>query len=73
MQYRWSFRQIHARRWELVLVDLRDYEHIIAAPGYESSNPGDIISAMLYLNSGFRGTLPDRSVKLLDMIRRDSL
>lgn len=67
---RWTFRRSGAQRWELVLADLHDYRKVIYTPGYESSNPGDIIAAMLYLNCGYRGTLPERSMQLLDSIQR---
>lgn len=77
MRCTWTFQHISATRWALALADIdkplypgeKRGSSFVYSPGYESSNPRDIIYACLYLNSGFSGMLSDRSRHLLDQIR----
>lgn len=65
----WSFEKVGSNRYRLIIAD----EELRAcwAPGYESNNPRDIIEAMMYLNTGYRGKLiTDRHIDLLTRIKR---
>lgn len=72
MRYIWSFRKASATRWALILTEDSMEAREVRAPGYESSRASDIIRAMMYLNSGFAGNLPEHTLQLLDSIREDT-
>ena len=42
------------------------------SPGYESHNLHDILSAVWYLESNFKGDLDDRKIQILDEIKRQA-
>ena len=64
----WSFETASPNRYRLVLTNTN---RACWAPGYESTNPRDIIEAMMYLNTGYRGKLlTDRHIDLLTKIKR---
>lgn len=73
MRYRWSFRRVSAQRWALVLCSEDELERAVRAPGFESAKSGDIIKACIYLNYGWIGYLPERTVQLLDAIREETV
>ena len=65
----WSFETASPNRYRLVIAD--EERRACWAPGYESNNPRDIIEAMMYLNTGYRGKLlTDRHIDLLTRIKR---
>jgi hypothetical protein len=68
-----SFRSLRTapKKWCVALCNRYNFREVVWLPGYESSNLGDILKANWYLNSGFRGDLPDNMVSLLDGIRAD--
>lgn len=69
MRTYWSFETVSPNRYGLVLSD--DEARARWAPGYESTNPRDVIEAMMYLNTGYRGKLiTDRHIDLLTRIKR---
>ncbi len=64
----WSFETVSPNRYRLVLSD--EEARARWAPGYESTNPRDVIEAMMYLNTGYRGKLlQDRHIDLLEKIK----
>lgn len=63
----WSFETVSPNRYRLVL---NGKARARWAPGYESTNPRDVIEAMMYLNTGYRGKLlQDRHIDLLEKIK----
>jgi hypothetical protein len=74
MKYIWRFRSLGVTRYELVLLEDGCFygERACWAPGYVSSNIRDILEASWYLNTGFRGHLTDRTMRLLDSFAEQS-
>jgi hypothetical protein len=74
MDYMWRFRCCGVTRYELVLMEegCLYTSRACWAPGYVSSNIRDILEATWYLNTGFRGHLTERTMKLLDSFAEQS-
>lgn len=69
----WSFRRVHATRYILVLEEhgCIGQTNILYMPGYESTEIRDILEAIWYLKSGFKGHLPAHRLQLLDRIKME--
>lgn len=73
----WTFQRV-GTRWALVLAENKPLTgegplvSVLWQPGYESTRLHDILAACWYLESGFVGDLPDRTVRLLDQLQREA-
>lgn len=67
----WRFQHAGAR-YALALAFDKVDGPAVWEPGYESHNLGDILRAMWYLENNFVGDLPERTLRVLDKIKRQA-
>ena len=67
----WRFQRAGSR-YALALAEDKLYGRAAWAPGYESHKLLDILSAIWYLESGFKGDLPEHTLRVLDRIKESA-
>lgn len=69
----WSFRRVHATRYILVLEEhgCVGQTNILYMSGYESTKIRDILEAIWYLKSGFKGHLNEKHIRILEQIKKE--
>lgn len=67
----WSLQHTGAR-YALALTREKLDARVVWAPGYESHDIGDIVKAIWYLENNFKSDLPERKLRMLDMIKRQA-